>query len=106
MSMVLTSFLLSLFKASGGAAGFPMTISCLQLGVGMLYALFLWAAPDARPTPKVTLKDIKKMVPVGLCAAGAHSGSVFALGAGAVSFAQIVKSAEPAFAASPACGLP
>lgn len=86
-------------KASGGAAGFPMTISCLQLGVGMLYALFLWAAPDARPTPKVTLKDIKKMVPVGLCAAGAHSGSVFALGAGAVSFAQIVKSAEPAFAA-------
>ena len=76
-----------------------MTISCLQLGVGMIYALFLWAAPDARPTPKVTMDDIKKMIPVGVCAAGAHSGSVFALGAGAVSFAQIVKSAEPAFAA-------
>jgi len=39
------------------------------------------------------------MLPVGICAAGAHAGSVFALGAGAVSFAQIVKSAEPAFAA-------
>ena len=30
---------------------------------------------------------------------GAHSASVFAMGAGAVSFAQIVKAAEPAFAA-------
>ena len=86
-------------QAAGGAAGFPMILSCLQLGVGCLYASFLWAAPDARATPKVTLDDLKKMVPVGVCAAGAHAGSVFALGAGAVSFAQIVKSAEPAFAA-------
>lgn len=86
-------------KASGGAAGFPMTISCLQLGVGVVYALFAWAAPDMRETPKITTADILKFLPVGLCAAGAHSGSVFALGAGAVSFAQIVKSAEPAFAA-------
>jgi solute carrier family 35 protein E1 len=76
-----------------------MTLSALQLGVGVIYAVFLWAAPDARPAPKITFSDLKKMVPVGICAAGAHSGSVFALGAGAVSFAQIVKSAEPAFAA-------
>jgi len=86
-------------KAAGGANGFPMTLSCLQLGVGVIYAAFLWAAPDARKLPKVTVDDIKKMLPVGICAAGAHAGSVFALGAGAVSFAQIVKSAEPAFAA-------
>ena len=80
-----------------------------------------------REKPKITTKDVLKFLPVratrifrpgnrnasglplahgcapfsqvGLCAAGAHSGSVFALGAGAVSFAQIVKSAEPAFAA-------
>jgi len=76
-----------------------MTLSCLQLGVGVIYALFLWAAPDARNKPKVSFSDIKKMLPVGVCMAGAHAGSVFALGAGAVSFAQIVKSAEPAFAA-------
>ena len=31
-------------KAAGGAAGFPLTIATLQLGVGMIYALFLWAA--------------------------------------------------------------
>ena len=86
-------------KAAGGSAGFPMTIAAAQLLVGSLYALFMWAAPDARATPKVTVDDVVKMIPVGLCAAGAHSASVFALGAGAVSFAQIVKAAEPAFAA-------
>ena len=76
-----------------------MTISTLQLGVGCVYAIFMWLAPDARATPTVTLDDIKKMIPVGFCAAGAHSSSVFALSAGAVSFGQIVKAAEPAFAA-------
>jgi len=39
------------------------------------------------------------MIPVAFCAAAAHSFSVFALSAGAVSFGQIVKAAEPAFAA-------
>ena len=43
--------------------------------------------------------DIIKMLPVAFCFMGAHSASVFALSAGAVSFGQIVKSAEPAFAA-------
>jgi len=76
-----------------------MILSCLQLGVGVLYASFLWLAPDARPRPRVTRADVVRMLPVGVCAAGAHAGSVFALGAGAVSFAQIVKAAEPAFAA-------
>jgi len=86
-------------KAAGGSTGFPMTISSLQLGVGCIYALFLWVAPDARARPKITLDDITKMLPVAFCAMGAHSASVFALSAGAVSFGQIVKSAEPAFAA-------
>merc|ERR1712071_113375 len=86
-------------KAAGGSAGFPMTISGLQLAVGCLYALFLWVAPDARSKPNVTLDDIIKMLPVAFCMMGAHSASVFALSAGAVSFGQIVKSSEPAFAA-------
>lgn len=86
-------------SACGGSAGFPMIISTAQLGVGMLYALFMWVAPDARARPKTTRKDIVAMLPVSICAAGAHSASVFALGAGAVSFAQIVKASEPAFAA-------
>lgn len=86
-------------KASGGSAGFPMTISSLQLGVGCLYGIFLWVAPDARAAPKVTMDDIIKMLPVAFCFMGAHSASVFAMSAGAVSFAQIVKASEPAFAA-------
>lgn len=76
-----------------------MAISSLQLGVGCLYAIFMWLAPDARAKPTITLDDIVKMLPVAFCFMGAHSASVFALGAGAVSFAQIVKAAEPAFAA-------
>ena len=32
-------------KAAGGAAGFPLTIATLQLGVGCIYALFLWVSP-------------------------------------------------------------
>jgi len=86
-------------KAAGGSHGFPMTISALQLGVGCIYALFLWAAPDARAAPKITFDDVIKMLPVAFCFMGAHSASVFALSAGAVSFGQIVKAAEPAFAA-------
>ena len=76
-----------------------MTISSLQLGVGCLYAIFLWLAPDARTTPSVTLDDIIKMLPVAFCYAGAHCASVFSFSAGSVSFGQIVKAAEPVFAA-------
>jgi len=86
-------------KAAGGKTGFPMTISSLQMGVGSLYALFLWIAPDGRTKPKVTMQDIISMLPVAFCSMGAHSASVFAMSAGAVSFTQIVKASEPAFAA-------
>merc|ERR1740129_1967127 len=86
--------------AGGGAAGFPMTIATLQLGVGVIYALFMWIAPDARKRPNMSFKDYVKTLPVGITSAGAHAASVFALGAGSVSFAQIVKASEPAFAAA------
>ena len=85
--------------AAGGKTGFPMTISSIQLFVGSIYGVFLWLAPDARTKPKITKEDIMKMLPVAFCFMGAHSASVFAMGMGAVSFAQIVKAAEPAFAA-------
>ena len=35
--------------------------------------------------------ELKSLAPIGLYAAAAHGGSVLAMGAGAVSFAQIVK---------------
>lgn len=86
-------------KAAGGKTGFPMSISSMQLGVGVIYALFLWFAPDARKKPNISKDDFVKMLPVSFCFMGAHVASVFAMGMGAVSFAQIVKAAEPAFAA-------
>merc|ERR1711865_610167 len=86
-------------NAAGGKAGFPLTISTMQLGVGVLYSIFAWAAPEMRTVPSVTMDDIVSMIPVSFCAAAAHSFSVFAQSAGAVSFAMIVKAAEPAFAA-------
>ncbi|GMI50909.1 hypothetical protein ScalyP_jg7996 [Parmales sp. scaly parma] len=86
-------------RAAGGKTGFPMTISSLQMGVGCLYGLFMWVAPDGRSRPKISTNDIIAMLPVAFCAMGSHCASVFALSAGAVSFAQIVKSAEPVFSA-------
>jgi len=86
-------------NAAGGGAGFPVTIGFLQMCIGSIYALFLWTAPDARVFPQITVSDLTKIVPVAACAAGAHLSSIFSMNLGAVSFAQIVKAAEPAFAA-------
>lgn len=86
-------------KAAGGASGFPVTIGFLQMLLGSCYALYLWAAPDARQIPNVDASDLMKIVPVAGCAAAAHLSSIFSMNLGAVSFAQIVKAAEPAFAA-------
>ena len=93
-------------KNSGGSKGFPMTIASLQLGVGCVYALFAWAAPDMRGFPSITLDDVVAMLPVAFCSMMAHCASVFALSAGSVSFGQIVKSAEPAFRRSAEAGRP
>jgi len=71
----------------------------LQLVVGSVYALFLWAAPDARKAPKLTFSQVMAVAPLGLWAAMAHAGAVYAMTAGAVSFGQIVKAGEPVFAA-------
>jgi len=78
---------------------FAMTLATGQLAVGVAYAIFLWVAPDARKPPKITFSDFVTMLPAGICTAGAHAASVFSLAAGGVAFGQIVKAAEPAFAA-------
>ena len=48
----------------------------------------------------MTADNWKELSPVGLFASLAHAFSVLALGAGAVSFGQIVKAGEPVFAAA------
>eukprot|EP01035_Chromulina_nebulosa_P019465 gene19465-25347_t len=84
---------------AAGGSNYAMTLATAQLGVGVLYAIFLWVAPDARKPPSITFADFLKMIPAGVCSAGAHAASVFSLAAGGVAFGQIVKASEPAFAA-------
>jgi solute carrier family 35 protein E1 len=79
--------------------GFAMSIATTQLGIGVIYSLFLWFVPDGRRLPKTTMFDIVQMYPVGLCSAIAHVSSVFSLASGGVVFGQIVKASEPVFAA-------
>ena len=100
----------ALDAVGGKTAGMTMTVSTMQLGVCALYALILWViglnpvklcglqAPDKQALPKSTKDDIIKTVPVGFCAAAAHSSSVFALG-GDPLFGQIVKAGEPVMSA-------
>merc|ERR1740129_658873 len=86
-----------LTKATGAA--FPMTIATLQLGVSLIYSLVLWMTPNGRQRPNISFKDYIATLPLGAAFAGAHLASIFTLTLGAVSFAHIVRSAEPAFAA-------
>jgi len=95
-------------NASGGKnSGLTMTVSCMQLGVCTIWACCLYTvgwnpikllggqAPERMPFPKqLTKDDLKKTLPLGCCAAAAHSFGVFCLGADPL-FGQIVKSAEP-----------
>jgi len=86
-------------KEAGGAT-YAMTLATMQMWIGAIYALALWAAPEARAWPKVTFAQFVALAPLGFFAAAAHAGAVFAMSAGAVSFGQVVKAAEPAFAAA------
>ena len=78
-------------RASNAAEGltYIMTLSVIQLAVGVLYSSFLWLAPDARKPPNLTKDDYKKMLPSGFLMAGAHAASVFSLAAGDVAFSSI-----------------
>jgi len=82
----------------GAKGGLVWTVSMIQLFVGVLWVLPLWAL-GIRTAPKLTGSNWAQIVPVGIFSAGAHGGSVLGLGAGAVSFAQILKACEPIFSA-------
>lgn len=75
---------------------FLMTIATAQLGVGLIFSLVQWMD---KPAPAVGFGDLIKMTPAGICNAGAHAASVFSLGVGGKAFGQVVKAAEPCFAA-------
>ena len=81
-------------KQALNVLSFPWTIATLQMATGILYFLPLWLL-KLRKAPKLSLSDLKTLFPIALCHTGVHVGAVIALGAGAVSFAHIVKASEP-----------
>jgi len=89
---------IALGKNAAGASNAHWALSAVQLLVGVLFVVPCWLT-GIRKAPNMTSENWKEIAPVGLFASLAHAFSVLALGAGAVSFAQIVKSAEPVFAA-------
>jgi solute carrier family 35 protein E1 len=74
------------------------TIASAQLAVGIVVSLIMWGS-GFRQAPNLNSHDIANCIPIGLFACLAHCGTVLASAVGAVSFAQIVKACEPAFAA-------
>merc|ERR1719416_250154 len=73
---------------------YPWTVATIQMATGILYFVPMWIL-GLRKAPKLSMSDIKTLIPVALCHTGVHVGAVVALGAGAVSFAHIVKASEP-----------
>ena len=90
---------IALGKNAAGASNLHWALSAAQLLVGVLFVIPMWIT-GIRPKPELSADNWKELSPVGLWASLAHAFSVLALGAGAVSFGQIVKAAEPVFAAA------
>jgi solute carrier family 35 protein E1 len=87
-------------KQALNALSLPWTIATIQMATGIFYFLPLWLV-GLRKAPKLSVADLKTLFPIALCHTGVHVGAVIALGAGAVSFAHIVKASEPVVT----CGL-
>jgi solute carrier family 35 protein E1 len=87
-------------KQALNALAYPWTIATIQMASGIAYFVPLWIL-GIRKAPKLNASEIKTLIPIAFCHTGVHVGAVIALGAGAVSFAHIVKASEPVVT----CGL-
>ena len=74
----------------------PWTQSAFSLGTGSLVATSFWISKMRKP-PQLNLKEIKTYIPISFFHALGHITAVISVAAGAVSFTQIVKAAEPIF---------
>ncbi len=81
-------------KQALNAMAYPWTIATIQMATGIAYFVPMWIF-GLRKAPKLSFSDLKTLFPIALCHTGVHVGAVIALGAGAVSFAHIVKASEP-----------
>jgi len=81
-------------KQALNVLSYPWTIATIQMATGIFYFVPMWLL-KLRKAPKLSMSDLKTLFPIALCHTGVHVGAVIALGAGAVSFAHIVKASEP-----------
>merc|ERR1719321_521540 len=72
------------------------TVATSSLLAGSVASMLLWAT-GIRKAPKLHKGALKVLLPIAFAHALGHAGGVISVGAGAVSFAQTVKAAEPAF---------
>jgi solute carrier family 35 protein E1 len=86
-------------KKALNALPIPYSMALLQLAIGVPYVFLLWTT-GIRKAPKLSMDNIKALVPVSLGHLGTHIGAVVSLGAGAVSFTHIVKASEPVVSAA------
>jgi len=93
-------------EAGGKEGPFMVTVATMQLVIGAVYAIAVWLFGinpitfSKQKFPSLTASDYKGLVILSIWSAMAHAGSVFALTAGSIAFGQIVKAAEPVFAAA------
>lgn len=74
---------------------FPVTISMLQLVVGLAYSLPLWVL-GIRQAPKLSISDILRLLPIAALNAVGHTTTVVAMfQKGGGSFAHVIKASEP-----------
>lgn len=74
------------------------TVALLQLLIGWLYVLPVWAL-KIRAAPQLSGDEVQSLLPIAVLHSLTHLGAVVSLSAGAVSFTHIVKAAEPAVSA-------
>jgi len=74
----------------------PWCQSAFSLFVGTAFVMPLWLT-GIRKKPILPKEAIMTLLPIAFCHSIGHIGAVVSAGAGAVSFTQIVKAAEPVF---------
>jgi len=74
----------------------PYLVAAVQIGAGILYILPVWLL-GIRAPPNLNRKELLALLPLGVIHAIGQLVTVLSLGAGSISFVNVVKSLEPFF---------
>jgi len=85
--------------ASASAPNLAYTTAFLQMAGGLTYLLPLWMF-KVRTVPRLSTRDVRRILPVAVLHSLVHIGGVVAMSAGSVSFTAVVKASEPAVSAA------